>query len=193
MILDDLNSNIFQLPPSTQVTTEYKNLEDCTQHAKSNFKPTKRTFKRVPSAQENGPALKKVLKECMCHSRGFESGADSRLGLRQFSRSSIGDLHRGYEGQRCLCQCAYWSWEIVSQTHCLKGIFDEVGYASKYQPSPSTMVSRLSSFPSLVSSTTHSPVSELTPSTDARPGLGTSSERNRSSIVVQHDPSCGCR
>ena len=152
MILEDLNSNIFQLPPSTQVTTEYKNLEECTQHAKSNFKPTKRTFKRVPSAQENGSALKKVLKECMCHSQRFESGADSRLGVRQFSRSSIGDLYRGYEGQRCLCQCAYWSWEIVGQQLSTKDLADEVGCASKYQPSPSTMVLRSSSFPSLVSS-----------------------------------------
>jgi hypothetical protein len=82
MILEDLNSNIFQLPPSTQVTTEYKNLEECTQHAKSNFKPTKRTFKRVPSAQENGPALKKVLKECVYSIRGFEGRAHIRLGFR---------------------------------------------------------------------------------------------------------------
>jgi len=65
MISECLNANIFNLPPSTQVTTEYTNLKECTQHAKSNFKPTKRTFKRVPSAQENGSALKKVLKECM--------------------------------------------------------------------------------------------------------------------------------
>jgi hypothetical protein len=82
MILEDLNSNIFQLPPSTQVTTEYKNLEECAQHAKSNFKPTKRTFKRVPSAQENGSALKKVLKECMYSSRRCGGEADVRLGIR---------------------------------------------------------------------------------------------------------------
>jgi len=82
MILEDVNSNVFQLPPSTQVTTEYKNLEECTQHTKSNFKPTKRTFKRVPSAQENGSALKKVLKECMLHTHVPEREADLSLGIR---------------------------------------------------------------------------------------------------------------
>lgn len=54
----------FPLPPSTQVTKEYSNLTNCEQYAASNFKPTKRTFKRVPSAQENEWALKRVLKEC---------------------------------------------------------------------------------------------------------------------------------
>lgn len=77
MVLEDLRMNPFALPPSTQVTVEYENLKNCDQvsypfrtvqaeqqHAKVNFKPTKRTFKRVPSAQENEWALKKILKAC---------------------------------------------------------------------------------------------------------------------------------
>jgi hypothetical protein len=80
MILEDLNSNVFKLPPATQATIEYTNLKECTQHAKSNFKPTKRTFKRVPSAQENGPALRKMLKECEFFD-AREEGIDVRLGI----------------------------------------------------------------------------------------------------------------
>jgi len=64
MVLEELSHNLFSLPPSTQVTVEYTNLKECPQHAKSNFKPTKRTFKRVPSAQENACALRKTLKNC---------------------------------------------------------------------------------------------------------------------------------
>lgn len=77
MVLEEVRKNTFALPPSTQVTVEYENLKNCVQvsaraatvadqqHAKVNFKPTKRTFKRVPSAQENEWALRKILKECM--------------------------------------------------------------------------------------------------------------------------------
>ena len=91
MLLEEVSANLFALPSSTPAAVPYLNLVASTQvclvvkchcarlenclpteipgqadrkHAKNNFRPEKRKFKRVSSAQENEFALKKILKEC---------------------------------------------------------------------------------------------------------------------------------
>lgn len=80
-MLDEIVTNTIALPASTPAVVPYPNLVDSTQVSlhqdfrelisdiqfkRNNFKPRKRTFERVPSAQENEFALKKILKECQC-------------------------------------------------------------------------------------------------------------------------------
>ena len=85
--METILPNIFALPPSTPAVVPYPNLVGSTQVStavilgivrvdltqlgdvqfeRNNFQPEKRKFKRVPSAQENEFALKKILKECEC-------------------------------------------------------------------------------------------------------------------------------
>ncbi|EIW72643.1 hypothetical protein TREMEDRAFT_72833 [Tremella mesenterica DSM 1558] len=62
MLLEE-RSNALSLPSSTPVASVYPNLVGSTQHARNNFRPAKRKWKRVPSAQENEFALRKILQE----------------------------------------------------------------------------------------------------------------------------------